>query len=382
MAAAQGRDLSGSSQDAASPERRPGWLTPARRRVLRRSFKVALAATIATFIAKSLHLPVPWFATISAIVAVEVTLRVSMRTARNSVLGAVVGAAVGLGLATVAKDQVWAVGLVVVVSFMVFGLASMDQVGRQAALVASVIVLIPSSTGLTTPEFAGVRLLETLIGIVVALVVNATVLPPRAFRGARRHLGESYQSLAAMYRLVVAAEATGARDAAGVLAARRAFRASIRSVDELWDEALAERPALDELSPHWRAATRRIWEQCAAMDDAVMHSTARGQLEGARDQLRALAEATAEALDVVATTMTTSDVEPVPSFPELDHLRSALLERVRDLEVHTTVLSFADALQAFTFVNSMTVIAARLDDLGIEPASTEAADRPDTRPAG
>ena len=67
---------------------------------------------------------------------------------------------------------------------------------------------------------------------------------------------------------------------------------------------------------------------------------------------------------------------------ELDHLRSALLERVRDLEVHTTVLSFADALQAFTFVNSMTVIAARLDDLGIEPASTEAADRPDTRPAG
>jgi hypothetical protein len=242
---------------------------------------------------------------------VEVTLRVAA-TARNSVLGAVVGAAVGLGLATVAKDQVWAVGLVVVVSFMVFGLASMDQVGRQAALVASVIVLIPSSTGLTTPEFAGVRLLETLIGIVVALVVNATVLPPRAFRGARRHLGESYQSLAAMYRLVVAAEATGARDAAGVLAARRAFRASIRSVDELWDEALAERPALDELSPHWRAATRRIWEQCAAMDDAVMHSTARGQLEGARDQLRALAEATAEALDVVATTMTTSDVEPVP----------------------------------------------------------------------
>ena len=81
MAAAQGRDLSGSSQDAASPERRPGWLTPARRRVLRRSFKVALAATIATFIAKSLHLPVPWFATISAIVVGRSEAKILVSTA-------------------------------------------------------------------------------------------------------------------------------------------------------------------------------------------------------------------------------------------------------------------------------------------------------------
>ena len=73
----------------------------------------------------------------------------------------------------------------------VFGLARMDQVARQSALVASVIVLVPTSTDLTTPEFAGVRLLETLIGIVVALVVNASVLPPRAigFRFTKRFGG-------------------------------------------------------------------------------------------------------------------------------------------------------------------------------------------------
>lgn len=372
MAATQGCDLTRRTGGAPPPGGQRAWLSPERRRVLRRSFKVALAATVATFIAKALDLPVPWFATISAIVAVEVTLRVSVRSARNSVLGAVVGAVVGLALATIAKDQFWAVGLVVLISFVGFGLARMDQVGRQAALVASVIVLIPASTGLTTPEFAGVRLLETLIGIVVALVVNATVLPPRAFRGARRHLGESYASLATMYRLVVAAEASGRRDADGVVAARRAFRASIHSVDELWDEALAERPSLHELAPHWRATTRRIWEQCAAMDDAVMDATARGQLEGAREQLQALAEATADALDRVGEAMTSSDAHPIPTFPELDQLRTEVLERVRELEVHASVLSFADALQAFTFVNSMTVIAARVDDLGVSGRSRTA----------
>lgn len=332
----------------------------------RRAFKVALAATISTAIAQALGLPVPWFATISAIVAVEVTLQVSVRAARNSVLGAVVGAAAGLAMATVAKDQVWAVGLVVLVSFAVFGLARMDQVGRQAALVASVIVLIPASTGLSTPEFALVRLVETLIGIVVALVVNATVLPPRAFRGARRNLGEAYVHLATMYRAVIAAEASGARDGETILAARRGFRASLRAVDDLWDEGLSEHPPTHVLAPHWRATTRRIWEQCAAMDDAVMDAAARGQLAAARPELAALAELTAEALDGVGRTLTGDDSSALVLSEDLDPARDAVLERVRHLGVHRGDLSFEEALQAFTFVNAMNVIAARLADLQVE----------------
>lgn len=353
----------------------PSWWTPARRRVARRSVKVALAAALATLIAQLLDLPVPWFATISAIVAVEVTLQVSFRSARNSVLGAVVGAAGGLAMATVAKDQVWAVGLVVLVSFVAFGLARLDQVGRQAALVASVIVLIPASTGLSTPEFALVRLVETLIGIVVALVVNATILPPRAFRGARRNLGEAYGHLATMYRAVIAAEATGERNVEVILAARRGFRASIRSVDDLWDEALSERPPTHVLAPHWRATTRRIWEQCAAMDDAVMDTAARGQLAPARASLGALAELTAQALDQVSGTLTSDDHTPLDAVAGLDDRRREALDEVRNLEVHRGDLSFAEALQAFTFVNSMNVIAARLDDLVV----SETGDAPVTR---
>ncbi len=365
MAPAQGRDLSGAASSGTPRGGWRSWATPARRRVARRASKVALAATIATLIAELLELPVPWFATISAIVAVEVTLRVSVRAARNAVVGAVVGALVGLALATVAKDQVWAVGVVVLVSFVVFGLAKMEQVGRQAALVASVIVLIPSRSDLTTPQFAGVRLLETLIGIVVALVVNATVLPPRAFRGARRHLGEAYTSLATMYRLVVAAEASGVRDATAVVAARRSFRASLRQVDELWDEALSERPTVEELAPHWRATTRRIWELCTAMDDAVMDAAARGPLAPARAELGELAEATADALDTVAAVLTGGDGAPLPPFDDLEERRRTMLRRVRDLEVHSGDLGFSQSLQVFTFVNSMSLIAVRLTELAV-----------------
>jgi uncharacterized membrane protein YccC len=365
VAATSRRDLSAAARSTRWWSPRWWWSSPIRRRALRHAIKVTLSAMISTAIAQALGLPVPWFATISSIVAVEVTLRVSFRSARNSLLGAVVGALAGLALATVAKDQVWAVGLVVLASFVVFGLARLDQVARQAALVASVIVLIPASTGLSTPEFALVRLVETLIGITVALVVNAVVMPPRAYRGARRHLGEAFGHLAEMYRLVVAAEATGVRDAPAVVAARRSFRASFRAADALWDEAMSERAGPEELGPHWRSTLLRVWEMCAAMDDAVMDSPARGQLDGARDQLRALAERTASAMDEVSAVMTSSDTEPVPSFPELERLRGEVLDRVRTLEVHASALTFAEALQAFTFVNSMTVIAARLDDLAV-----------------
>ncbi len=170
---------------------------------------------------------------------------------------AAAGALIGLGLAEVAKDRLWAVGVAVLVPSIVFGLARMEPIARQAALVASVIVLIPVETQLTTPEFAAVRFAETVIGILVALLVNATVLPPRAHRGARRHLGLAIGHLATLYRLVTDAVAGGFRDEAAIVATRRSLRSELAQVDALWDEAMAESPGPDELGPGWRTATWR-----------------------------------------------------------------------------------------------------------------------------
>ncbi|MHB1137861.1 MAG: FUSC family protein [Microthrixaceae bacterium] len=343
----------------------PVWLTAERRRVLRRAVKIALAAMLATLVAKLLDLPNPWFATLAAIVAVEITIQASLRSGRNAILGAGIGAAVGLGLAVVAKDQIWAVGLVVLLAFAVGGWVRLEPIGRQSAIVASVIVLVPESTRFSTEYFAWIRFSETVIGIAAALGVNALILPPRAHRGVRRNLAHAYEQLAVMYRSVVAAEATGRRDLPAIVQARRTFRTRMRAVDDLWDEAMAERPPPEVLAPHWRATTRRIWEQCTAMDDSVMEAGARGQLAGARSELRDLAEATASALDAVAVALH-EDLTPLPSAHALEAPRVALLERVRSLEVTAWSLPFAQALQVFTFINGMTVIASRLTDLDVE----------------
>lgn len=341
----------------------PTWLYPDRRRMLRRALKIGLAAMLATWVAKAIGLPNPWFATLAAIVAVEITLQASVRSARNATLGAAIGAVLGLGMATVARDQIWAVGVVVLVTFAIGGWMKLERIGRQAAIVASVIVLVPATATVSTEYFAWSRFAETVIGITAALVVNAVVLPPRAYRGVRRNLAGAYVQLAAMYRLVVAAEATGTRDAEAIVTARRAFRERLRAVDDLWDEAISEHPSVELLAPHWRGTTRRIWEQCTAMDDAVMDATARGQLASARSELTELAEATAAALDEVARTL--DSFEHLPRCRDLDEVRIALLERIRSLEVTAWALPFTEALQVFTFVNGMSTIAVRLTELAV-----------------
>ena len=337
--------------------------------------KIALAAMLSTSVAMWWDVPNPWFATLASLVAVEITLQASFRSARNAVLGAGVGAAVGLGLALLAPGQIWAVGLVVMVAFAAGGLLRADAVGRQAAIVASVVVLVPSSRRISPESFAWIRFSETVIGIAAALLVNALIYPPRAYRSVRRNLAEAFEELATLYRLVVAAEATGRRDVPEIIAARRAFRTRMRRVDDLWDEAVGERPPPNVLAPHWRATTFRIWEQCTSMDASIMNASARGQLVGADAELRALADATAAALDAVAAALH-EDLTPPPPADGLDHLRVALLKKVNSLEEGAWSLPFSEALQVFTFVNGMSVIATRLTDLGAERAGEPAAEEP------
>lgn len=339
----------------------PTWLTPFRRRVLRRALKIALAAAIATGISKAFGLQNPWFATLAAIVAMEVTLRASVRNARNTLVGAAIGAAAGLGLAYVAKEQVWAVGLLVLVAFVVFGLLRQEAVGRQAALVSTVIVLVPERVDLTTAQFAWVRFAETAIGIATALAVNAVVFPPQAHRAARRHLGHCYRAIATLYRLALTLAETGEADTDAVRTARRDIDKQLADVDALWDEAMSEHPPADVLAAHWLPTTRRIWEQCAALRAASPQVSGSSLLDPAHDEITDLARSTLAALERVADHFT--DDRPLGTMGHVRDARDRVLVAVRAIEDRPEPPPVTEVLACFAFVNAMDVIASRLVDL-------------------
>ncbi len=358
---------------------RPTWISFHGARILRRAGKIALAAALATIVAQVLGLQNPWFATLAAIVAMEVTLHVSLKSARNALLGAGVGALAGMLMAVFAKEQWWAVALVVLLSFVVFGLLRMESAGRQCALVASVVVLVPERVDMSTGHFAWIRFAETAIGIGVALAVNAFVLPPKAHRRVRSDLAALFEQLTQIYGMVIARCAGSSLDYGAVRAARHEIRARLQSIDAFWDEAMSEQPPPDVLAPHWRVTARRIWEQCAVMSSSVDEVDSSRMLVDSRDELLALSAATEEALTAVARSFHGSP--GVPEFDGLEAPRVALLDRVAELERDERPVTFTQTLRVFSFVNAMNLIAERLDDVAetTDPIALDPDDRPPHR---
>jgi hypothetical protein len=247
-----------------------------RLRLLAHATRVALAALVATLVSEALGMSATWFAAIAAIVAMQSTLRSSVRSAVTSVVGAVFGTVIGIGGALLGWDQAWAVAVVVVITIGFPSLFGRPQVGQQAALVAVVILLMPSHEG-SVIVYAMNRLLQSVIGVVVALVVQLTVFPPRAYRKLARELGSIYRTMAASMERVAAElehrtdpgarpEPGPAEDVASVVS-QEVER--LEAIDSLWEEALSERGSRDLLAPAWAPTTRHIWEHCAVLETDV-----------------------------------------------------------------------------------------------------------------
>lgn len=341
-------------------------LTASRRRLLKRSAKVGIAAALATLCSQLLSLPNPWFATVAAIVATQNTLQATYRSGRNNVLGAFIGAGLGLAVAEVAKDQAWAVGVVVAVPLAVFGWFRLRTIGQQAALVASVVVLVPEQLDFSTVDFARIRLEQAIIGIVVATVVQAVVFPPSAHRKVRQELAGVYRDMANLMGHVTVALQDQTFATETVRGERLDARSRLSLVDEMWDDAMSEHPSHSQLAAHWRVTTRRIWEQCAVLATEVAEVKESELIATCRDDLTALTDVLRESLREIGTWFRQHRLDDPLTLPDIDPTRRAVLGRIRDAEAHEQPDSYSETLQVLAVANACNVIATRLVDLSTE----------------
>lgn len=363
-------------------------MTPAHRRVAKRSLKVGLAAALATWFSQLLHLPNPWFATVAAIVAMHSTIQSSFRNAGRAVFGSVIGAALGLAVAAFAKDQAWAVGFVVAGPLVGFGWFDRREIGEQAALVASVVVLVPALPELSTTQFAGVRLAQAVIGIAVALVVQSTVFPTRAHRKVRRELAGIYRDMGRLMGMASTAledppsgtdprgaSTTGSEPRTGeprrldpdsVRRVRVDARSRLVEVDKMWNDAMSEHPSHALLASHWRLSTRRLWEQCTVLvteADAVGDSPT---LDPFRDELVRLTGLLQASLVQIGHWFRTREPHDPLDLPDTEQLRSSLLDRLSETVVEPQSASVPDNLRALAIINSCNLIGERLAEVGAE----------------
>ena len=139
-------------------------------------FKTALAVTIALAIARLFNSYSPIFAGLGAVVAMARTLRESLDAAKTQFVGVILGGIVSMLLLVIdPTPSVLLIGGGVLVALALCGIFKLYYA---VSLTAIIVLSVCVNTGGDGPIVAlGFRLIDTSIGLVVALAVNMLIKP-------------------------------------------------------------------------------------------------------------------------------------------------------------------------------------------------------------
>ena len=264
-----------------------------------RTTKTTLAAVISWELA--LRLPgsqPPVLAPLTALLVTQLTLVQTITGSLQRVASVIAGVLLALGVADVAGLHWWSVGLVIFVSL---ALGQVLKLGSHRIEVAISALLVLTLGG--TPGIARTRVLETLIGAGVGVVVNAVLVPPvylrpageaiyeladdmaRVLEGAAADLAEGWSGEDAYERLQEARELDGevgeAREAVGRAEDSLRLNPRRRLVGDPSDELREGMTALE----HTIILIRGL---CRSLVDLDTATGGRGPDPGLRDAIRRL----------------------------------------------------------------------------------------------
>jgi uncharacterized membrane protein YccC len=148
--------------------------------------------------------PPPVFAAIAALLVVQPSLNQSLTRAVERSVGVIAGVVVASVLGIVLGTSTWVVLLTTTVALLVaWGMKLTPGAANQVAISALLVLAL----GTATPDYALDRIIETLIGAVLGLVVNVLLVPPVAVAPALTRIEAFGDELtAALKRLAEALE--------------------------------------------------------------------------------------------------------------------------------------------------------------------------------
>lgn len=175
--------------------------------------------------------PPPVFAAIAALLVVQPSINQSLTKGLERTVGVVVGVVVASLLGVAFGNGTWVILVAIAAALVLVWLLRMTPgTGNQVGISAMLVLAL----GTATAGYALDRVLETLIGAAVGVVVNLAIVPPVAIAPAQRALDAvGIELAAAMDRLVAAIDAPQSASAlADLLARARGLRPLIADAEE------------------------------------------------------------------------------------------------------------------------------------------------------
>jgi uncharacterized membrane protein YccC len=161
------------------------------RDTLRRLLKSTLAAVLAWEATAQLDSPRPVLGALGAILVVQVTVRASLARSIQLTVGVVVGLGAAVILGEVLGLHWWSIGLVVLLSLVLGELLRLGPFSSQAAISALLALSLGSGYGV-------LRALDTAIGALIGVLVNAVIAPPSLVQEGARQVRGIAETLGAL----------------------------------------------------------------------------------------------------------------------------------------------------------------------------------------
>jgi uncharacterized membrane protein YccC len=176
------------------------FFTFEKRAMLLLALKTAMAAGICFWLAQLAHLQDGYWGSISAIIVLQSNVGSTVTASRDRMIGTLIGAGFG-AIFSLLGEGLWAYLLAVITAMVTCSLLGLKNSSRLAAVTVTIIMLVHrTGSNWTLPMH---RVLEVLLGIVVALAVSTLVLPSRARLRLRDGLAQEYLRLGSLFEAVL-----------------------------------------------------------------------------------------------------------------------------------------------------------------------------------
>jgi uncharacterized membrane protein YgaE (UPF0421/DUF939 family) len=142
-----------------------------------RNIKTAIAVSLSVFVSQLLKLEYPFYAAIATVISMQSSVSESFIVGRNRMLGTFIGAIFGLIGSLISQNNAVLCGIGIIV---VIYLCNLLKWPKAVVISCVVFLVIMTNMGGRNPWiFSASRLIETFLGIAIAVIINYSIVPPK-----------------------------------------------------------------------------------------------------------------------------------------------------------------------------------------------------------
>lgn len=176
------------------------FFTYEKRAMMLLAVKTAMAAGICYWLARLVGLQDGYWGSISAIIVLQSNVGSTVTASRDRMIGTLIGAGFG-AVFSLLGEGLWVYLLAVVAAMVTCSLLGLKNSSRLAAVTVTILMLVHrTGSNWTLPLH---RVIEVLLGIVVALGISTLVLPDRARLRLRDGLAQEFLLLGSLFVVVM-----------------------------------------------------------------------------------------------------------------------------------------------------------------------------------